>query len=185
MRFCYVAEDITERRRTQERQTLLTNELNHRVKNTLAVVQAIAEQTARFSPQPEVFKRSFSGRIGALARVHDVLTETSWSGTSLEAVVQASVSPFNGGGAIVISGPHVDLEPGSAVTLSLALNELATNAAKYGALTSGTALERTWGARGLRAAAQGVWLASAGAAGVSTGWERQAGLFERRRPLRV
>jgi PAS domain S-box-containing protein len=136
MRFCYVAEDITERRRTQERQTLLTNELNHRVKNTLAVVQAIAEQTARFSPQPEVFKRSFSGRIGALARVHDVLTETSWSGTSLEAVVQASVSPFNGGGAIIISGPHVDLEPGSAVTLSLALNELATNAAKYGALTT-------------------------------------------------
>jgi PAS domain S-box-containing protein len=130
-----IATDVTEQKKAEEKQALLTNELNHRVKNTLAVVQAIAGQTARFSPEPLTFKQAFTGRIAALARVHDVLTQASWMGTSLEAVARASVAPFNGAGAIRIDGPHVDLEPVSAVTFSLALNELGTNAAKYGALS--------------------------------------------------
>jgi PAS domain S-box-containing protein len=136
-RFCYVAEDVTERKRAEERKQLLTNELNHRVKNTLAVVQAIASQTARYSPEPDDFNAAFSSRIGALARVHDVLTKDQWSGTGFQDLARASLAPFSGQGHLIrLAGPPVVISPTHAVTLSLALNELATNAVKYGALSA-------------------------------------------------
>lgn len=131
-----VTRDVTEAKLAEERQRLLTNELNHRVKNTLAVIQAIASQTARFSPEPGPFQEAFTNRLMALARVHDVLTKASWKQASLDTVVKASIAPFAGedGRAVRVAGPPAPLDVSSAMALSLALNELATNAGKYGAL---------------------------------------------------
>lgn len=131
--------DITERKRVEERQKLLLDELNHRVKNTLAIVQSIAVQTLREMPDPAAFKAAFSARLAALARAHSLLTRERWQGVSLPDVVAAMLAPFGGDGrqqAISIDGPPVVIKPNAAVTLSLVLHELATNAAKHGALAT-------------------------------------------------
>ena len=128
------------RRDAELRQRLMTNELNHRVKNTLAVVQAIATQTARYTQEPKQFNNAFQGRITALARVHDILTKTHWTGSSLYDLATSTLAPFfeQNSGAVRVAGPHVPLEVSAALSLSLALNELATNATKYGALLNDT-----------------------------------------------
>lgn len=132
-----VSRDVTDAKLAEERQQLLTNELNHRVKNVLAIIQSMARQTARFTPEPEEFRDAFSARVIALGRVHDLLTKAAFSGARLDEIVRVSLLPFhsNGSRAVEIDGPPVLLKPGDAVAMSLALHELATNATKYGALS--------------------------------------------------
>jgi two-component sensor histidine kinase len=132
-------DDVTPLVEAERRQKLLTNELNHRVKNTLAIVQAIASQSIRSSADVQAVKQAFVARIGALARVHDTLTATAWSGAALAEIADATLEPFrSSGGTVTATGPDVRLDAGTAVTLSLALHELATNATKHGALSQPT-----------------------------------------------
>ena len=141
--------DIHERRQAEERQRLLVNELNHRVKNTLAIVISIVGQTLRSSPGPdEAFKR-IQARLLALSNTHDLLNETSWDGATLRDVLRAELKPYQDEERrIVLDGGSVELEPKRALALGLIVHELATNAAKYGSLsTSEGRLEVTWHAR--------------------------------------
>jgi PAS domain S-box-containing protein len=134
-----VCMDVTERKCNEERQRLLLDELNHRVRNMLAIIQSIADQTLRETPAPAAFKAAFSARLAALARAHSLLTKELWLGASLRDIVATALSPFGAEGrrdAIGIEGPLVVIKPNVAVTLCLVLHELATNAAKHGALSA-------------------------------------------------
>lgn len=116
---------------------LLINELNHRVKNTLATVQSMAAQTLRNEPDPTVAFEKFEARLMGLSRVHDILTRESWHGAELREVAERALQPFDEAGTRVsIEGPPVRLQPGGALTMALILHELATNALKYGALSN-------------------------------------------------
>jgi two-component sensor histidine kinase len=126
--------DLTDLKQAQELQRLLNNELSHRVKNTLATVQSIIFQTLRGASDMQAARRILEGRIVSLARVHDLLTERSWSGAHLGEVVARAMAPFEAG-QITFGGPVLELSPKQALALSLALHELATNAAKYGSLS--------------------------------------------------
>jgi len=129
--------DITHRKVAEQHQALLINELNHRVKNTLAIVQAIAWQSFRSGGMSKPAREAFEGRLAALAAAHDVLTRQNWEAGSIAQIVTEAVAPQDpGDGRMTLSGPLVDLEPKTAVALALAVHELATNAVKYGALSS-------------------------------------------------
>jgi len=128
-----IARDITERKQAEETQRLLIDELNHRVKNTLATVQSMAEQTLLNARDPSHFVESFRGRLQALSRAHDLLTQRTWTGVDLESLIREQVI-VGGPQTIDCSGPKLQLKPRVAVHLGLALHELATNARKYGAL---------------------------------------------------
>ncbi|MBD0272905.1 MAG: sensor histidine kinase, partial [Acetobacteraceae bacterium] len=133
-----VVQDTTERKRAEERRVLLVNELNHRVKNTLAVVQSLAAQTARGAPDLPSFGAAFQARLLALARAHDVLTREDWTGAPLDAVVRAALEPLAIGEARVdLSGCASDvvLPPGAALAMAMAVHELAANALRHGALS--------------------------------------------------
>jgi PAS domain S-box-containing protein len=129
-------EDIHEKKVAEDHQRLLINELNHRVKNTLATVQAIAFQTLKGDLTLPEARARFEARLLALSKAHNLLTEQNWERASLERVVRDSLEHFAGGERFVISGPEVWLAPRAALALALALHELATNAAKYGALSA-------------------------------------------------
>ncbi len=132
-----IARDITDKRRMEERRELLVNELNHRVKNTLATVQSLAAQTFRDQNQtPSVTQ--FESRLIALARAHDVLTQEDWLGVDLQVLVDQSINTMcvTPGERFKVSGPPLRLEPNMALSLSMALHELCTNAVKYGALSN-------------------------------------------------
>jgi PAS domain S-box-containing protein len=126
-------EDITERKQWEATQKLLLDELNHRVKNTLATIQAIAGQTLRATNSPGEFVEAFSGRLQSLGRAHSLLTQSSWEGADLADIVRDQLA-IRDTERIVVSGPRVFLPPQSAVYLTLVLHELGTNARKYGAL---------------------------------------------------
>jgi two-component sensor histidine kinase len=115
----------------------LLNELNHRVKNTLAIVQGIASQTFRNADVPAAVRNSFEARLLALASVHDVLTHENWDSAQLRDMVTVSLRPHGGDdeGRFSIRGPNLRMKPRGAVALGLALHELCTNAIKYGALS--------------------------------------------------
>jgi PAS domain S-box-containing protein len=129
--------DITARREAEERQGLLIRELNHRVKNALASVQAIVSHTLTNSRSPEAFSAALTTRLGALSQSHDVLTRSDWVGAELRDLVQEQLGPYGEGDdrRFRIGGPAVKLTPSRAITLGMVLGELATNAAKYGALS--------------------------------------------------
>ena len=133
-----VGVDITERKRIEEHRLLLLNELNHRVKNTLATVQAIAAQSFRRPRSDASGREMFESRLMALSRAHDVLTSESWEGASLNEIIAQAISPYRGGHSsrFEVSGPPVRLSAKMALSISMALHELATNAVKYGALST-------------------------------------------------
>ncbi|MBC2776550.1 PAS domain-containing sensor histidine kinase [Parasphingopyxis marina] len=133
-----IARDITERRAFEERQKLLINELNHRVKNTLALVQGLALQTFREGREPADARAAFEERLVALAAAHDLLTREKWEGATLATLIDDSMRAVNRGNErrVTASGGHVQLPPKAAVSLAMAVHELATNAAKYGALSN-------------------------------------------------
>lgn len=129
-----VVADVTERKEAERNQQLLVGELNHRVRNTLATVQAIASQTLRRARSPADFVPSFTGRIQALSRAHTLLTRTAWQGTELDALIREQLL-LGSADRIACEGPRVSLEPQTALQLALVLHELGTNARKYGSLS--------------------------------------------------
>jgi two-component sensor histidine kinase/PAS domain-containing protein len=128
--------DITERKRMEEQRRLLINELNHRVKNTLATVQSIVMHTLRSSDVKRDARKTLVDRIIALSRVHDVLTRENWEGAELREIIDNLLNPYAGGHRFIVSGPAARLPPSLALTLALSFHELVTNAAKYGALSN-------------------------------------------------
>jgi PAS domain S-box-containing protein len=130
-----IATDVTEMRLAEARQQLLINELNHRVKNTLATVQSLAEQSSRLSRSKDEFKVKFLARLMALSAAHSRLTQSSWDWTALASVIEDQLKLHGAGDRLRASGPALLVPPGTALSLSMALHELATNAAKYGALS--------------------------------------------------
>ena len=131
-----VVQDITEGKVAEQRQKLLIDELNHRVKNTLATVQSLATQTARRAPSPRDFSESFEGRLIALSKAHDQLTMHHWESADLRNLLSAGFAPYGAGpDKVVLRGEDVLLRPRAVLTLAMAFHELITNAAKYGALS--------------------------------------------------
>ena len=126
--------DITERKRAEDRQKLLVNELNHRVKNSLATVQSIAAQTLRSITSPEFFREAFESRLIALSHTHDLLTRESWEGASLREVVDGELRAMAAEDRVTFDyASDLRLNPKAAVALGMGIHELATNAVKYGA----------------------------------------------------
>jgi two-component system CheB/CheR fusion protein len=135
------ARDMSERARAERSASLMMRELDHRVKNTLATVQAIAQQTLRGAPSLEGFRDAFMARLISLSKVHNLLARDAWHGADLRELVLADLAPYQRkdpaepGARIEIGGDSINLAPKAALALSMALHELATNAAKYGALS--------------------------------------------------
>ncbi|RXZ65512.1 PAS domain-containing sensor histidine kinase [Pelagerythrobacter rhizovicinus] len=128
--------DISDRKAAETRQKVLIDELNHRVKNTLATVQSLARQTSRHARDLHGFGETFEARLLALARAHDLLTARNWTSAPLEKLLDDIVAPYSGDrGRLRMNGPHVELDPRTALSMTMVLSELATNAAKYGALS--------------------------------------------------
>ena len=157
VRVCYGGEtyaletnrDITERKEREEREHLLMREINHRAKNMLSVVDAIAHQTTTKSP--EDFRERLSSRIQALAANQDLLIQNEWRGVEVEDLVCAQLAPFADlvGSRIIVHGPKLRLNAASAQAIGLALHELTTNAGKYGSLSTDRGrVDIDWGADG-------------------------------------
>lgn len=134
--------DITRHKMAQQNAAMLIDELNHRVKNTLATVQSIVAQAVRNSTDSSIIRESIETRIGALSRSHDLLGREKWDGAGLHDLACDALGPFKGaeGNAerFSIEGENIRLSPKATLALGIAFNELATNAAKYGALSNET-----------------------------------------------
>ena len=129
----HLRDEVRNGRAMQERQVTMLHELNHRVKNTLATVQALARQSTRGGEAPG---ERLEARILALSKTHDLLTRDDWSGAPLRAVLENELGPYRGGDAtFVVDGPDVDLPPRHVLSIGMTLHELTTNAAKHGALS--------------------------------------------------
>jgi two-component system CheB/CheR fusion protein len=142
-----IVQDVTERMVTHERQALLIRELHHRVKNTLATVQAIVGSTARSATSIDDFYEAFVGRIVSLAHTHNLLTEDFWQTAPLQELLQNELGPYDDDTRtrVVMGGPPVELPSSAAVPVGMAIHELTTNAAKYGALSvMGGRIEIAW-----------------------------------------
>ncbi|MDX8435483.1 MULTISPECIES: HWE histidine kinase domain-containing protein [Mesorhizobium] len=147
--------DITERKLGDERQRLLLRELNHRVKNTLATVQALATQTVRHARQPSEFLEAFGARLQALGAAHNLLSDREWRGIGIHELVQIEAKPFDSAAQprMTITGEDLLLTPDQAVGLGLILHELASNALQYGSLSVATGrVELGWKTQGRKGA---------------------------------
>ena len=147
VRFSGVTTDITERKEAENRQTLLAREVDHRAKNTLAVVQAIVRMAKRDSIDDYV--RAIEGRIGALAQTHELLSQSRWEGADIRRLVQEEMAPYQGErpNRVSVVGPFLVLLPEQAQLVAMAVHELATNAAKYGSLSVETGkVDISWSA---------------------------------------
>lgn len=129
--------DVTERKESEAHLRLLMRELTHRSKNLLAVIQAMARQTARHAGSVEGFLNQFAARLQALAASHDLLVRESWYGASLRELIQSQLAAYmdNREAQVSVEGPPTALKPEAAQNLGLALHELTVNAAKFGALS--------------------------------------------------
>jgi PAS domain S-box-containing protein len=138
--------DITERKEAEARQSVLHDELNHRVKNTLAIVQALASQTIRGNGVPEEVLAIFESRLGALSKVHDQFARAGWEVADLRSIIDDISAPYcKDGERVKLSGEAVKLAPRAALMLAMVLHEFITNAAKYGALSvPGGAVTVSW-----------------------------------------
>jgi PAS domain S-box-containing protein len=140
--------DITERKEAERQQKLLIDELNHRVKNTLATVQSLITQAARNTSDVNEFRKAVEGRILALSRAHNELSERHWSDAELSQLLHFGLEPYLVKGNVLFSGQAIHVPPRVALMLSMAVHELATNAAKYGALSSSDGrIEVSWVAK--------------------------------------
>jgi PAS domain S-box-containing protein len=160
------ARDIRVEKEHERRVNTLINELNHRVKNNLAVVQSIVSQTLKATEASADTKRAIESRLIAIARSHDILTGEDWRGADLEVIVEQALLPFRVEGTrdVSIAGPPVYLTPKAALAFSMALHELATNALKYGALkAAGGRLKISWS------------LSSSKEASLTFSWEESGG----------
>jgi light-regulated signal transduction histidine kinase (bacteriophytochrome) len=138
---------VRERQAAQARQDFLMAELEHRVKNTLSVIQSLVRFTARSSASLEEFNATLQSRLLTMARVQNLLTQSRWEGLSIRAIVEDELAPFRQAeaNACHITGEPIALKPKAALSVGMALHELATNAAKYGALSSlAGSLELAW-----------------------------------------
>ena len=133
-----IGRDISERRQAERRQQRLIEELNHRVKNTLAVAQSLATQSLHHSSSPEHFAAAFRGRLAALAQAHTLLAEAGWEGAGLHDLLRLQLAPYQAqaDARVTIRGEDAALEPNAVLGLGLGLHELTTNAATHGALAS-------------------------------------------------
>jgi PAS domain S-box-containing protein len=139
--------DISERKSAETRQKMLVDELNHRVKNTLATVQSLVRQTSRGSARQDEFGERLEARLVALSQAHDQLSQRNWEHGGLRDILFAALAPYRSdqGENVSVAGDAVDLEPRIALTLAMTFHELATNAAKYGALSDSQGhLDVTW-----------------------------------------
>ncbi len=135
--FLKILRDRTDQKREEEQRRLLVAELNHRVKNTLAVIQSLVVQTARGADSADALRKALEARLDALATAHDLLTREAWRGAMLADLVHATLAPYTEDSARVsIGGPELWLLPNAALALNMALHELGANAAKYGALST-------------------------------------------------
>jgi PAS domain S-box-containing protein len=147
VRISGVTVDITERKRAEERQNLLTREVDHRAKNALALAQSIVRLTRGESVK--AYMQAVEGRISALARVHTILSLSSWQGAEIGKLIDEELAPYATGDQVSLGGTDIQLQPATAQTLALALHELVTNSAKYGALsTLSGRLSLNWGIDG-------------------------------------
>ena len=142
--------DLTQHKQEQARSTIMIDELNHRVKNTLATVQSIVWQALRKTTDPEVIRDSIESRLFALSRSHDLLTRENWQGAGLLDLVKEAMEPFgvaNGRAErFVVTGENTRISPKATLALGIALHELATNAVKYGAFSNEAgSILITWG----------------------------------------
>ncbi|WP_159082469.1 chemotaxis protein CheB [Paragemmobacter aquarius] len=149
-------EDVTANHEAEGLRQTLISELSHRVKNTLAMVQSIGSQTIRQSATLDEFRIAFEGRLTALARVHDLLLRQNWDGADLDQLVRETLAPHGRKDRIRAEGPTLTMTPDAGVVLAMVLNELATNAVKYGALSEGDGrLDIRWE---LQTRADGDWV---------------------------
>ena len=132
-----VARDISARRVAEQKAALLLGELDHRVKNILTIVSAVISQTLKTTPTPEAFATEVNGRVQAIAKAHSLLTQSGHGELSLRAILQTELAPYDrGAGSVAVTGQDVALTPKAGLALAMAIHELASNAAKYGALST-------------------------------------------------
>ncbi|EJC83284.1 PAS domain S-box [Rhizobium leguminosarum bv. trifolii WSM2297] len=146
--FLKILRDRTEQRENEQRQRVLMHELSHRIKNTLAVVQAIISQSFRSAGSMKDAEQSISARINAYAHAHEILLQKNWLSATMETIIEATAVNLGLSDRLKASGPTVSLNPQAALAFSLVLHELATNATKYGALSVDTGVvELDWSTR--------------------------------------
>ncbi|GAM97852.1 chemotaxis protein methyltransferase CheR [alpha proteobacterium U9-1i] len=144
-----VVEDVTGPVQAQRQRLLLIHELNHRVKNTLATVQSLADQTLRNTVRSDDARALFNSRLAALSRAHDLLTRRSWESAGMREMVEAALAPFMPLGRVRLNGVDFEITPKQSLAFAIALHELATNASKYGSLSNeGGAVEVSWAKHG-------------------------------------
>ncbi|RLQ87928.1 chemotaxis protein CheB [Notoacmeibacter ruber] len=131
-----IHQDVTERRQNEEQTLFMMRELDHRVKNLLSIILSIAKVTARGANDTDQFVSDFTQRLNAMARTHSLLAESRWQGAEMRSLLREELSQFGREGRIEIHGPRLAMSPSASQAMSMAIHELATNAAKYGSLHS-------------------------------------------------